>query len=219
MTLEELIEEGERLSKPSLLLVDSIEQSGIAGYWHGGEPLTDGTARRLWLTLDCTWLSRHGSRLRDGVMCIYEHISKSGEQQGRVTYTPNQNLSTLTVEGLPLYGIEAESFPPIQAVCLYGSEHVEQWVESLGLSRRDYDAVEQTPLGEAYQNIWLARSPLGNNKESIVAVMGGWHMLWPDDDFYMPPEINLIVWTFRNAEPYIEVWERLPNFRVYFRIT
>lgn len=52
-----------------------------------------------------------------------------------------------------------------------------------------------------------------------VAVLGGWHASWPDDEFYLPRQMRLALWTFREAEPWVEVFERSPNMPVRLRIT
>jgi hypothetical protein len=36
-------------------------------------------------------------------------------------------------------------------------------------------------------------------------VLGGWHRLWPHDEFYIPPETHPLLWTVRGSPPWIEV--------------
>jgi len=31
-------------------------------------------------------------------------------------------------------------------------------------------------------------------------------MIWPDDDFFFPLEMRLLVTTIRDAEPFYEIW-------------
>src|SRR5208283_4274490 len=104
--------------------------------------------------------------------------------------------------GTPLYGHEAVSFPPIMAVCLYGGVKVGEWIKSLGYERTDYDLIENTDLGQGYRQELMKRCPLYSN--AYAAVLGGWHAMWPEDHFYMPSEMRLVLWTFRDAEPWIE---------------
>lgn len=219
MNLADLIREGEHLAKPSLVLTEQPANNPIVAYW-GGTGRTDLPARARSfsnnehrITLDCGWLAKHGVRLT-GSLSVY--VSPTNER-GSVYYDAATPFSSASVDGLPLYGVEQPSFPPIQAVCLYGSAAVEQWIHTLGLTRYDYDTIESTELGQQYQQEWINRSPFYNG--TYAAVIGGWHMQWPEDDFYMPREMRLVAWTFRDAEPWIEVWERLPNFRVNLRTT
>jgi hypothetical protein len=50
--------------------------------------------------------------------------------------------------------------------------------------------------------------------------VGGWHTTWPDDDFFIPREMRLMLWTFQDSEPYYEVFlSPLLNYIVKDRIT
>src|SRR5438445_583521 len=52
------------------------------------------------------------------------------------------------------------------------------------------------------------------------ARIGGWHVLWPDDHFYTPREMRLMVWTFQDSEPWYEVFlSPLRNYIIKSRIT
>lgn len=230
MQIDELINEGERLQKPSLLLTDQVTSDGkIWGYWGNDEQPVEGSNqqanspnldRRHWISLDTSWLAQHSARLTAGILSVYQYNHPArNAPAGSVIFQPGQRFEHIPNSGLPLYGIKQPSFPPLEALCLYGGNRVQEWLQGIEASRYDYDHVSQTDLGKKYQAEWMKRSPFYMNDADIVAVMGGWHMLWPEDDFYMPGEMNLIVWTFREAEPWVEVWERLPNFRVYFRTT
>ena len=50
-------------------------------------------------------------------------------------------------------------------------------------------------------------------------MLGGWHMAWPEGDWDELIDKQLIVWTFAESEPWIEVWEDGSRFRVIQRIT
>jgi hypothetical protein len=38
------------------------------------------------------------------------------------------------------------------------------------------------------------------------AIVGGWHMMRPDDYFFMPLAIRLVLMTKRDADPFFEIW-------------
>lgn len=122
-------------------------------------------------------------------------------------------------DGIPLYATESFSFPPMEALCLYGGPVVEAWLDSLGLARTDYDAprIDSDEHGQAYKRIYREHCPLYS--KDCWAVLGGWHAVWAGDDFYVPREMNLVVWTLREAEPWVEVFERMPNFMVKARLS
>jgi hypothetical protein len=220
MTPEAIIAEGEALARRCLFLTESRTAMGVVAYWRGGGRL--GYAGREddkhRITFDCAWLVRHGLRMQ-GSVGVYDvdrrwrwvrpiHIDRQE--------TP---LADLRMDGgTPLYGTEVWSFPPIEAVCLYGGPAVETWLEDEGLERIDYDVAATTEVGDVYQEEYRKRCPLYLS-EPPAAVLGGWHALWPDDDFYLPLEMHLALWTFREAEPWIEVFERSANLVVRLRTT
>lgn len=237
MTFEELIAEGHRLEKSCLYLTDEPNENGLVGYWgeEGPSNLPDGYGYdgwpfkpRHWITLDCAWIKKQGGRV-EGIVSVYEKadiwqdpetnewLFQGWLQEGDVIWQYNKTLKDLEIEGEKLYGLEGKSFPPIQAVCLYGSEKIEAWLREQNLKRTDYDALHGK-LADRYHQYWIERSPILLQNEEYVAVMGGWHAQW-QDDFYMPAEMELVVCTARDSEPWVEVWARCPNFRVEFRIT
>lgn len=232
MTFEELIAEGHQLEKSCLYLTDEPNENGLVGYWGGEGPsnlpsghLTWVGGHRHWITLDCSWLTKQGHSA-EGVVSVFERLESDDleipellQNEGEVIYQHKKTLEDVEIEGQKLFGVESQSFPPIEAVCLYGSEKVEAWLSEQNLKRTDYDAL-QGEIVKRYKEYWSERSPYSTIMgEEFFAVMGGWHIHWPDDDFYMPKEMELVVWTFRDAEPYVEVWSRRPNFILKFRIT
>jgi hypothetical protein len=220
MTLQALIAEGERLARPCLFLAEAANPAGVVAYWRGngrvGYRGRDGDRHRI--TFDCGWLSQHGVRVR-GSVGVYD-------VDGRWRWPVPLHLDRLEAPlaelridgGTPLYGQEDRSFTPFPALCLYGGPAVGKWLAAEGLDRTDYDIAETTEIGEAYQEEYRNRSPL-YLADQPAAVLGGWHASWPDDEFYLPREMRLALWTFREAEPWVEVFERSPNMPVRLRIT
>jgi hypothetical protein len=217
---EALIAEGERLARPSLFLSEKPTETGVLAYWRGqGRMGYRGRADdRHRITFDCGWLSDHAVRVH-GSIGVYDvapgwrwpvpvHLDRLDEPLGQARMDG----------GLRLFGREVSSFPPIQALCLYGGPTVDEWLTSEGLDRTDYDIAETTEAGEAYQEQYRKRCPL-YLADQPVAVLGGWHAYWPSDEFYLPREMRLACWTFRESEPWLEVFERSPNLRVRWRIT
>jgi hypothetical protein len=51
------------------------------------------------------------------------------------------------------------------------------------------------------------------------ATLGGWHFPWPDGDSEDLLKCKLLVWTFEECEPWIEVWRDAEKYRVIERIT
>jgi hypothetical protein len=220
MTIDELIVEGERLAKPSLLLSEDRSPIGPVAYWggKGREGHRDPKDVRHRVTIDCGWLSEHGVPVR-GSIGVYDVESRPLPPVPIwLDRLPDVPLNGLGMQGgTPLYGQESPSFPPIEALCLYGGPSVDAWLRPIGLDRTDYDQAMATELGQAYNGVYQQRCPLYSDQ--YAGVLGGWHAMWPDDEFYLPREMRLVLWTLWDSEPWIEVFERDPNLPVRVRTT
>jgi hypothetical protein len=73
MKLDELIQEGERLSKPCLLLDENSSEMGAVAYWggKGRKGYRGRSSDRHRVTIDCQWLSKHGVRVQ-GSLGVYD---------------------------------------------------------------------------------------------------------------------------------------------------
>jgi hypothetical protein len=219
MTSDAIIAEGERLARPCLLLEEAPNPAGVVAYWGGrgrhGYPGRADDRHRI--TFDCGWLADHGVRVRGSVGAYQVDARWHWPVPLYLDRTPAP-LADLRLEGgVLLFGRAAVSLPPVEAVCLYGGPAVEAWLAAEGLARTDYDVAATTAIGEAYQERYREQCPLYSG--GPAAVLGGWHALWPDDEFYLPREMRLVLWTFRDVEPWIEVFERAPNLPVRIRRT
>ncbi|MGY6769834.1 hypothetical protein [Komagataeibacter sp. NFXK3] len=215
MTLDDLLAEGKKLRRPCFTL--SVEGRGdIAGYWRGERPdYAPPALRPHVMTLDSQLL------VQTGMPMGYASIGFSAVEDGRFfnVLRSQQEVTALGCTGLPLHATADTSFPPLEAVCLYGSEKVAEWLGSLGLHRHEYARAALTPLGRAYGDAYAERGDLF--RDNVDAIVGGWHQSWPEDDFYMPLEMRRAVLTLRGAEPWYELWQVAggPNFNVCERIT
>ncbi len=226
MTIDELIAAGETLSRQCFAL--GAEKAGnIVGYWRGeradypNSVPPEATAIRSWqhvLTIDTELLAAVG---------IVEHLpaigfamveSIRGDSAGRILPS-TVGISELQCEGDPLYAHPYRSLPPFEALCLYGGDAISAWLKKLGLARHDYFQAASEPVAMAYQDYHAAHSPL--TLDGAYAVVGGWHQMWPDDDFYLPLEMRLAVLTLKDAEPWYELWQSRGqrNWSVRERIT
>jgi hypothetical protein len=220
MTINELIAEAERLAKPSLLLSPKPNEGPIVAYW-GGQGRRGYEGReddRHKVTFDCSWLNSVGVGV-EGSVGLYEVDAQWGwVVPYYVDHEPDSPLQDLQCSGgQPLYGYERRSVAPLQAICLYGGDHVTGWLAANGWKRTDYDIAESSEIGREYQDYWAKQLPLRSG--DYAAVLHGWHMQWPEDHFYMPAEMSLLMWTFWEAEPWVELWWRSPNFRVESRVS
>lgn len=216
MNIELLIEEGLRLSKPCVYLTESGTDAGeVQSVWGGTgviePPEAGGLKHRV--TVSGALLQSLGFRFQ-GSLSVYE---VEDESDWIAIVGPSVHLSQSGSDGIPLFGKPMPSFPPLEAVCLYGNAEIELWLKSQGLSRHEAEALYGTSLGEAYEKKYQQQSPLYAGTADVV--LGGWHMMWPEDDAYDEHEGDLILWTFRDAEPWLEVWLSGQRLNVKARIT
>jgi len=211
MNIEGLVSEGEALARPAFLLNTAPTDSGIVGYW-GGErgdmpnemppPRGIFSGRRHILSLSENITARIG--ITCGPVSFFEWTrTDGGDLSYRVGADHRLRFADLSFTGEPLYATAAQSFPPFAAVCLYGGERVGAWLRELGLARHEYWKAGGD-LPELYEGEWQKRSPFYERNADVV--VGGWHFLWPDDDFYIPLEMQLVALTLRDAEPWFEIW-------------
>lgn len=226
LTLTEMMAEGEALSRPSFLL-NTEGEGKIAGYW-GGEradqpnrvppQATALQSIRHIMTVDAGLLNQLGLPTPAPTIGISEVALKNGDTAFKVL-SQGPAIDALECDGLPLYARPAPSFPPFEALCLYGSDRIADWLAGLGLQRHDYHAASYEALAMDYIDAVSERSPLPQGDAD--AVLGGWHQIWPEDDFFMPLEMRLALLTLREAEPWYELWlaTGLMNWSVKERIT
>src|SRR5262245_14114288 len=135
MTTDELVAEGMRLAKPSLLLSETPYESAVVAYY-GGNGRSGYSGRnddRHRITIDCEWLSLHGIKVA-GSLGVYE-VDPHWKWPVPIWLDrqPNTPLRELDIrDGMPLYGREAASVPPIEALCLYGGPAIGEWLSSMG---------------------------------------------------------------------------------------
>jgi hypothetical protein len=122
-------------------------------------------------------------------------------------------------KGVKLYAAPARSLPPVDALFALGSDRVQRWLRSLdwppgepyNSNFPDRDAVE------VYERGYMEQLPFYSG--GAHAVLGGWHLPWPDGDWLELVPSRLLVWTFEGGEPWFEAWASGEALRVLRRIT
>src|SRR5580700_1432444 len=124
-------------------------------------------------------------------------------------------------KGTRLFAHPASVLPPIDAVFALGSEAIGEWLASHGWERgeRYNDSFKDRALVEQYEDIWTREFPIYFNSD-IYAVLGGWHFPCADDDWHDLLDDQLMVFTIRDSEPWVEAWRtKTGQFKVIQRIT
>lgn len=120
--------------------------------------------------------------------------------------------------GVPLYASPVGSLPPIEAIFAFGGDEIGawlaecQWDRSWGFNDNFGDA----GLVHDYESWWQSHHPFYTGQG--VAMLGGWHFVWPDDDWHDLIDSELVFWTLR-GEPWVEVWCTDGQCRVVERVT
>ncbi|MBR8136105.1 hypothetical protein [Burkholderia cenocepacia] len=194
MTLEDFLTEAKRLARPCHAYRFAAGGEPVTGYWHG----IDAGASCISVERDGAWLN------------VYLDESGTG---GRV------ETSTQPVRSdHPLCRSSATSLPPVDAVFRFGSAAIGAYLDAHGW-QRDWGFNDNFKGAAAhdYAREWMAQCPLYTG--GVVAVTGGWNMPWPDDDWHELTDLDLVLWTFEESEPWIEVFSDGARFSVIQRIT
>jgi hypothetical protein len=109
--------------------------------------------------------------------------------------------------------------PPIDALFRFGSPKIHAWLAQNGWKPTwGYNAnFPDRVLGDAYDAAFQNQFPLYTG--DAHAMIGGWHFPWPDDDWEELLNDVLVLCTFEDSEPWLEVWLRAGAFEVVQRVT
>lgn len=223
MTGDDLWEEGQNLGRPCVFLRDTGPKGDLGAAWggHGLVPAPKGSYRH-WLSIDCwcykEFLHHYGVKIGPpaGVLSVYT------DDDGGGVATHNRNAKLSIKRGAtPLYAHGGRSVPPIDAVFLRGSPAVKVWLKANKWKPEwGYnDNFKDKKPAKAYERSYQELCPLYSKSVTAHAVLGGWHFPWPDGDWAERVERSLLVWTFEDSEPWVEVWANAKGYEVKQRIT
>lgn len=211
MTVDELIAEGRRLQRQTILL--SPDGSGnAAALWYGhdyDEESPDG--HRCWISVDAGFIPSFDGR---GWLSIF--TDDESAQGGRV----DVSSAPFRRDGVRLYPKEITVLPTIDAVIACGSPAVERWLEENNWQRdwRYNSNFRDHAIVEKYEAVEHRENPL--YWKEAYATLGGWHMGWSDDDWHGLLDANLLVQTYMDSEPWVEAWQLASGeLKVIQRIT
>jgi hypothetical protein len=206
VTGEQLIEIGRSLARPCLYLTDQGDGVPIAVWGGPGLVVAPPGPYQHWLTIAGPALADAGIEGLTGCLSIY--TNEDDCRTGLVAADPALSFPRSIRDGVPLFGRKGLSWPPIDAVFLLGPAAVHAWLA-------DNDWTPEEPYNENFRD---RVCPLYGG--GVHAQLGGWHMPWPDGDWYTLMERRLVAWTFQDAEPWVEVWlGEEGTFNVIQRIT
>lgn len=204
MEIDELVAYAEAIQRPCYQLFEAKPGEQVVAQWGGSRDDIKLEGNRHILSWDFELTFKLGIQRRNPFALI-TWTNPRGDEQPRLQPAKPQAFGDIPFKDTtPLSARSATSFPPFEALCLYGDQRIGEWLKSIGLERWDYEDANAV-LREQYQEIYQQRCPL-YTEPSIVAQLGGWHSIWPDDDYYIPREMQMLCWTFRDAEPWYEIF-------------
>lgn len=194
-----------QLARPRLNLRRHFQAGEVVGVWGGAGPVPHPPGRWIHrITVACDWLRQNGFDL-SGQLSVYENQDDVPFEQ-RFVVIRGEHAGRLA-GGVALVGVGDTSLPPVEALETCGSTAMQELIQDTSLA---------SPL-----DTYDVRCPLHYaDADGIYAMLGGWHESWPEDDSYDHQAGRLVLWTFRDAEPWLEVWWRPSGLlQVVSRIT
>ncbi|MBN9118046.1 MAG: hypothetical protein J0I06_02575 [Planctomycetes bacterium] len=163
------------------------------------------------MSADCQWLEDNGFGVR-GSLSVY-----TAGLNVVVVNDPKQPFACSQLGGTPLFGAEEESWPEIDVLEAY-------------LGEDEVTALMTAGWADEYFRFARQGNPL--YRDDVAAVLGGWHVSWPDGPPQLPrlagltaricraggpgamstgetfrcEPYRLLLWTLRDSEPWFEVW-------------
>lgn len=221
MNSKQLIEEGRHLMRPCVHLKQSNKGAPLAALWggSGSTPLSDDISpMRHWLSLDCRCMPEG---FEDLTGCLSVYVDTRGKQ-GIVAVAHSMQLGLSHTTGLELFAHPGSSWPPIDAIFRFGSSPVKDWIAKCGWKPEWlYNSnFKDHHIVSAYEEHIREQNPFFREEEDVYAMLGGWHESWPENDWCDLLDKRLVVFTYQEAEPWVEVWvDRSQNFQVIQRVS
>jgi hypothetical protein len=210
MTFADLVGEARGLTRSCLHLVaDATAEQPPVAVWGGPGPSAPRGAGRHLLSVAPTRLPFLQDLSLPGA-CISLYASAEG---GDATVTMGQEDVLLgplrQAAATPLTAHRETSLPPLDAIFRFGSPRVGRWLRDLAWIENgvphpyneNFPEIEPTA---AYEQYWQRRQPLYTG--GVHAIVGGWHVPWPDGDWADRLADRLLLWTLADAEPWVELW-------------
>ena len=221
------VKESAALGLPCFDLVPAKPGDPVVAHWGGRrsdlpvqfpEFVTALKSQAHFLSVDQALFDQLGLQGRGPLALSMITTAEDDERLDHVNVLTGKISEVAFEDSIPLTSKPAVSLPPFDAIVLYGGPAVQEWLASHGLQRWQYEDVA-SEARDGYRDHFNSQLPLCMEHPPFARV-GGWHVTWPDDDFYVPREMRLMVWTFQDAEPWYEVFlSPLRNYVIKSRIT
>jgi hypothetical protein len=214
ITSQDLWKEAQRLSLPVLHLKAvrrPAKSQPLAAIWN---KTPQGPAnKRLWLMVDLRHHPDKGLR-ENGVLYVFDSPGESGSAVLKRDKLPGPQPGQSA-----LYGVPAQDLPCPEIVMQKGGEAIQAWGREVNWESADPRSDAIQPLLR-YEVKWEATHPSRkSNGGSVYAQLGGWPVTWPDESAGKQLQRQLVLRTYANSEPWLEVFRRGKSYDVRLRIT
>lgn len=207
ITLDDLWAESERIAKSVLLL--KARKSGKTSkkpiaVWDTklSSKMNNGPCIRIDMR------EHPDQKLRaEGVLTV--NVDPFGhDQDNAATFSKNQALEINKGER-PLYAEEALDFPCDQILETKAEKSIREALSNDSELLSEYDSAW-----------WVEANPRDMfTHTAVYAQLGGWNIGWPDESIDEQQNKQLILRTYQNAEPWVEVFRVGQDYEVCVRIT
>ena len=214
MTTEQIIAEGRRLQRSCFFL--RPEGSGdIAAIWYDWNLQSRKlNSHRPLISLDTRVIPQNSTQMSGFATVFVDEAKCTGGCVEILSSWPK-------IPGTSLYAHAANILPPIDAVFALGSESIGAWLCENNWTRKERynENFRAAEIVKPYLELWRREFPIFFDSD-IYAAIGGWHLPGQDSDWHDLLDERLMVLTFREAEPWVEVWRmRTGQFKVIQRTT
>ena len=214
ITANDIWKEAQRLSMPVVhlkALRQPAKSQPLAAIWN--KTPQGGKGKRLWLIVD---LRQHPvEELREnGILHIFD---SSGERGSAVL--KRDKLPPPQAGQVALYAVAAKDLPCAEIVMHNAQDRLKAWGRQVKWDTVDSFSEELRPL-RRYEAKWEAAHPSQKfHGGSVYAQLGGWPVTWPEESAEQQLGRRLVVRTYENSEPWLEVFRRGKSYEVRIRIT
>lgn len=198
MATDGLFAIGNKLARPCLYFSEAAQGEAVVGVW-GGQLASRlaGKRRAHWVSVSCDWLREQGFPI-EGWLSIY--TSSAAESEWQAITTQEGHPPADAAGGVALAARAGVALPHLDAIEAYLGTTINALVQDGRIGREDVATYDKHWWANTFNMAWLT--------------LGGWRIPWPEDEpdddplsreFY-EGERSLLLRTFRDAEPWVEVW-------------
>lgn len=181
MNLNQLKEKAQPMIRKVSLFVSAVDSDTITAYANEDEPV------RFLIKYSDQWM---------GLI----------EEQDEFIFQP-VNIESIDLNAyIPLTERETEVYPPFETLMHYGDKETQSWIIENDGDKDDLSSLAAFAPDE-YTDLWMDSHPIYNN-DGVFAYMGGWAMIWPEDDVPMQwnEDIEFLFQIGLQDEPFVEVF-------------